>query len=555
MRILQHHAEFIEFQPTEKEIDLAETVEKKLSRYENIVVLFTCIEKEDNEVVGRKAIEDLKSYLEKLKLNKILLYPYAHLSRNLAKPSDALKIIKDMESYAKSLNIETYRAPFGWSKQYSLKIKGHPLAETVKIYTAEEVREKPKEIVKKLGKQPALEKEKLSENDHRIIGPQLDLYSFHEVAPGMVFFHHKGMILRNILEEFSRKVQLERGYQEVSTPMLLNKNLWEISGHTEHYRELMFYTELEGTDFAIKPMNCPGAILIYKTKTRSYKDLPIRLAEFGLVHRNELSGVLSGLFRVRALTQDDAHIFVGQEQLENEIINVIDLVDYIYKTFGFSYTVELSTRPEKYMGDIKLWNKAEDALNEALKRNKIKFKLNPSEGAFYGPKIDFHIKDSLGRKWQLATVQLDFNLPERFDLTYTGQDGKQHRPIIVHRAIYGSFERFIGILVEHYQGKFPVWLSPVQVRVLSISDENVKYAEEILNKLKENNIRAEIDKETSTIEYKIRNAQLQKIPYSLVIGKKEERSKTVAVRSRDGKVNYNVKLENFISQIQKEIKI
>ncbi|MEM5802379.1 MAG: threonine--tRNA ligase [Candidatus Aenigmatarchaeota archaeon] len=556
MRILQHHAEFIEYQPIEKEIELAEPTEKKLTRFENIVVLFTCVEKNDNKEMVKRVVKDLKQYLEKLKINEVLIYPFAHLSRDLANPSDALEIIKELERQTKNLGIQTYRAPFGWTKQYSLKIKGHPLAETAKIYTPEAEGEKidVKEITKRLGKRPVLEKEKLSEHDHRIIGQQLDLYSFHEVGPGMVFFHHKGMILRNILEEFSRKVQLERGYQEVSTPLLLDKTLWEISGHAEHYKDLMFFTELEGREFAIKPMNCPGAILIFKTKTRSYKDLPMRLAEFGLVHRNELSGVLSGLLRVRALTQDDAHIFVTPEQLEEELLNVINLVDYFYKTFSFPYTVELSTRPENYMGELEIWNRAESALKEALKKREIEFKINPGEGAFYGPKIDFHIKDSLDRKWQLATVQIDFQMPERFDINYIDERGKPHRPVIIHRAIYGSLERFIGILVEHYQGKFPLWLSPIQVRILSISDENVEYAEEIVKRLKENNIRVELDSENATLEYKIRNAQLQKIPYMLIVGKKEEENRTVTIRTRDGIVNYNIKLEDFIKQLNEEIK-
>ena len=552
MRILQHHVEFIEYQPIEKEIGLAEVTDKKLVRFENIVVLFTCVERDDNKEVARRSIEDLKSYLEKIKVNRVLIYPFAHLSRDLARPHDALDIIKEMEVHAKKLKIETYRAPFGWTKQYALRIKGHPLAESAKIYTTDEKEERTPIEIKKLGKKPTLEKEKLSDNDHRIIGQQLDLYSFHEVAPGMVFFHNKGVLLRNLLVDFSRKAQLERGYQEVSTPAIVNKNLWEISGHLEHYKNLMFFTELEDNEFAIKPMNCPEAILIFKTKTRSYKDLPIRLAEFGMLHRNELSGVLSGLFRVRSFLQDDAHIFVTPEQLEDELLKVIDLTDYFYKTFDFPYTVELSTRPEKFMGEIKLWDKAEDALKEALKRKKMKYKIKAGEGAFYGPKIDFHIKDSLGREWQLATVQIDFQLPERFELAYTGEDGKQHSPVIVHRAIYGSLERFIGILVEHYQGKFPVWLSPVQVRVLPISDDNIKYAEGVMGKLKGNDVRVEIGKETSTIENKIRNGILQKIPYLIIVGKKEETDKTVAVRTRDGKVKYGVKLDDFVKQLKDE---
>lgn len=555
MRILQSHTDFIAFEPTEKEIDQAEEVEKKKYRYEDIVVLFVSVEEGDNEDLAKRAIRDVKEFLTKIKGNRIIIYPFAHLSRNLAKPKDALKIIKKMESFAKSLKIETYRAPFGWTKALELKTKGHPLAETAKIYTAENGEKVDlKEVVKRLGKRPVLEKEELSEHDHRIIGPQLDLYSFHEVSPGMVFFHHKGMVLRNILTDFSRKIQLSRGYLEISTPLLLDKNLWEISGHLEHYRDLMFFTEMEGRDFAIKPMNCPGAILIFKTQNRSYKDLPLRLAEFGLVHRNELSGVLSGLFRVRALTQDDAHIFVTPQQLEDELLKVIDLVDFFYKTFGFSYTVELSTRPEKHMGELELWDKAEEALKKALKKKEMEFKINPGEGAFYGPKLDFHIKDSLDRSWQLATIQIDFQLPKRFNLSYTGEDGKQHKPVIIHRAIYGTLERFIGILIEHYQGKFPTWLAPVQVRVLSLSDENIDYAKSVEKELADNDIRVDGDYESHTIEYKVRNAQLQKIPHIIVVGKKEEENKTISVRTSDGKVRYGMKVEDFVKEISDEIK-
>lgn len=554
MRILQSHADFIEFEPTQKEIALAEEVEKKKYKYEDVVVLFVSVEEGDNESIGKKAIDDVKEFLGKVKGKRIIIYPFAHLSRNLAKPSDALKIVKEMESYAKKLKIETYRAPFGWTKKMGIQTKGHPLAETAKIYTLEENgKAKTKKPVLRKTKLPKMKEEILSENDHRVIGKQLDLYSFHEVGPGMVFWHNKGWLIRNLLIDFWRKEHQKRGYQEINTPIILDKNLWEISGHWDHFRENMFFTHVEDRDFALKPMNCPGAILVFKNTNRSYKDLPLRLAELGLVHRNELSGVLSGLFRVRALTQDDAHIFVTQDQLVEEIDNVVDMIDYFYKIFGFEYHVELSTKPKKAMGSEEIWDTAENALKKALEKKKLKFKVNPGEGAFYGPKIDFHITDSLGRTWQCATVQVDFMMPERFDLNYVGVDGKNHRPVIVHRVIYGSLERFIGILVEHYQGKFPVWLAPVQASMLSISEENVKYAKSIEKMLSDNGFRVIVDYESNTIEYKIRNSQLQKIPYSIVIGKKEEANKTIAVRSRDGKVKYGVEVEDFVKQLNNEI--
>jgi threonyl-tRNA synthetase len=556
VRILQLHSDFIEYEPIKKEITQAEDVEKKKYKIEEVVVLFTAVEQGDNEATGKNAIDEVKKFLENLKVNKILIYPYAHLSSSLAKPSEALTIVKEMEAHAKKLKIETFRAPFGWTKAFSLKIKGHPLAEQSKEFRAEAVKEKKisEGKIKRLGKKPAIETEKLSEKDHRVIGQKLDLYSFQEVAPGMVFLHNKGMLIRNLLYDFWRKEHIKRGYQEIYTPQILNKNIWLISGHWDHYKDSMFFTKVDDVDFGLRPMNCPGAIMVYKSTSRSYRDLPLRLAEFGLVHRNELSGVLSGLFRVRAFTQDDAHIFVTPERLEDEIINVVDLIDFFYKIFGFEYHIELSTRPENAMGSKEMWNKAEKALKEALNRKKSKFKLNPGEGAFYGPKIDFHIKDSLGRAWQCATVQVDFPMPENFDLSYIADDGKNHRPILIHRVIFGSVERFIGILVEHYGGAFPVWLSPVQVRVLPISEDNKKYAEKIKDELIKNEIRTEIDLQNNTIEYKIRGAQLQKIPYMLVVGDKEEKSKTVAVRSRDGKVKYKIKVDDFIKQVLDESK-
>ncbi len=554
MRILQSHSDFIEYEPVKKEIQQAEDAEEKKYRIEDVLVLFTSVEKDDNESVGKKAIDEVKEFLKKIDGNKILIYPFAHLSRDLAKPSDALKVLKEMEAYSKKLGIETYRAPFGWTKALHIKIKGHPLAEQSKIFTS--AKEEPEiiRLSKQRAKLPKIGEEKLSENDHRVIGQKLDLFSFQEVGPGMVFLHNKGMIIKNQLIEFWRREHYKNGYKEISTPVLLNNNLWKISGHWDHFKDLMFFTEVEDQQFAIKPMNCPGAILIYKNTNRSYKDLPLRFAELGLVHRNELSGVLSGLFRVRSLTQDDAHIFVIPDQLEDEIKRVVELVDHFYKKFGFGYHVELSTRPKDSMGNKELWDKAETALQDVLVKLKMKFKINAGEGAFYGPKIDFHIKDSLGRSWQCATVQVDFQMPERFDLNYTGEDGKPHRPVIIHRVIYGAIERFMGILVEHYQGKFPVWLSPVQARILTISEENVKFAKQVEKKLSETDLRVESDFENNTIEYKIRNAALQKIPYLIIIGEKEQRTKTIAVRDRSGKTKYKLDLEYFIKQIQKEIK-
>ncbi|MBS3055680.1 MAG: threonine--tRNA ligase [Candidatus Aenigmarchaeota archaeon] len=557
MRILQMHADWIEYEPVRKEISGAEEVEKKKYRLEEILVLFVSVEEGDGPKVGIEAVDEVEKFLKNVKVNKILIYPFAHLSRSLAKPDEALKIIKEMEAHAKKLKIEVYRAPFGWNKALAIKVKAHPLAEQSKVFGSSKEKKVEMKSVREIKNPMVLIKrsdfEGLSEKDHRIIGEQLDLFSFQEVGPGMVFLHPKGVILRNILIDFWRKEHSKRGYQEISAPILLNNALWQVSGHWDHFRENMFFSEVENQGFGLKPMNCPNAMLVFKNKSRSYRDLPIRYNELGLVHRNELSGVLSGLFRLRAFVQDDAHIFVDEKNLEKEIIAVIDLVKYFYDVFGFEYSVELSLKPEKAMGDERIWKKAEEALEKSLKDAKIKYSKNPGEGAFYGPKIDFHIKDSMDRKWQLATVQLDSVMPERFKASYIGEDGKEHIPIVIHRVIYGALERFMGILVEHYQGKFPVWLAPVQVRILPISDDNNKHAQKLLNELLENDIRAEGDFDSHKIEYKIKMAQLQKIPYMIIIGKKEEDSKSIAVRDREGKVKFKVKLEDFVKELKKQI--
>lgn len=395
--------------------------------------------------------------------------------------------------------------------------------------------------------------EEVKKRDHRILGKQLDLFSIHEEGPGFIFFHPKGMKIINLLKEFSRKVHEKNGYEEILTPIILNRSLWEQSGHWEHYKENMYFTKVDSRDFAVKPMNCPGSILVFKEKLYSYRDLPKRLMEYGLVHRHELAGVLSGLFRVRSFTQDDTHIYVTPEQMEEEIIRVIDLTGYFYKAFGFDYHVELSTRPEKFMGKIEEWGKAEKALEEALKKRKIDYRLNPGNGAFYGPKIDFHIKDCIGRAWQCATVQVDFQMPQKFDVKYVAEDGKKYTPIIIHRVIYGSIERFFGILIEHYAGKFPLWLAPIQARILTVADRFNPYAQKIKEELEKNNLRVELDTRTESVEYKVRGAQLQKIPIVLNVGEKEEKNDTVAVRTLDGNVKFGVKVNELVKKILENV--
>ena len=395
--------------------------------------------------------------------------------------------------------------------------------------------------------------EEAAKRDHRKLGKELDLFSIQEEGPGFPFFHPNGMIIRNELEDYWRKIHREYGYQEIKTPMILSRSLWEQSGHWDHYRENMYFTQIDELDFAIKPMNCPGGMLVYKTKPHSYKELPIRAGELGLVHRHELSGALHGLFRVRCFTQDDAHIFMMPSQIKEEIQNVIKLFDQVYGTFGLKYHAELSTRPEDSMGDAETWEKTTNALRDAMEDFGLEYVVNEGDGAFYGPKIDFHLTDSIGRTWQCGTSQLDMQLPEKFDLTYTGEDGLKHRPVMIHRVVYGSIERFIGILIEHYAGAFPAWLAPTQVRILPITDKHVAYAKELNDKMFAMGLRVYLDDRNEKIGYKIREAQVQKIPYMLVVGDKEVEEGAVAVRRRSEGDLGAMKADDFIAMLQKEI--
>lgn len=396
--------------------------------------------------------------------------------------------------------------------------------------------------------------EEAKRRDHRKLGKELDLFSLHEEGPGFPFFHPKGMIIRNELENFWRNIHRKHGYTEIKTPIILNEDLWHQSGHWDHYKDNMYFTTIDEKNYAVKPMNCPGGILIYKNTMYSYRDLPLRMGELGLVHRHELSGALHGLMRVRNFTQDDAHLYLTPEQIKEEVLGVISLTDHIYKLFGFNYRVELSTKPENSMGSDEDWENATDALRDALEAANLPYKINEGDGAFYGPKIDFHLEDSIGRTWQCGTIQLDFQMPEKFDLTYVGADGEKHRPVMIHRTIFGSIERFIGILIENYAGAFPVWLAPVQVIILPVSERQQDYAKKLKNKLEELDIRAEADLRSEKIGYKIREAQLQKIPYMLVVGDKEMEAGTVSVRDRKEGDKGIIKFEDFLPQIQDEIK-
>lgn len=579
MKILAIHADFIEFESKKKAIKDAEDIPEKAGkkRIEECLVIFTAVEKRDESNISgtvQQYLKEIKDIASQVKATNVVLYPYAHLSSSLSAPKIAESALKEAEKLLSAdKSFKVTRAPFGWYKSFNISCKGHPLSELSREFTAEgkikveKSAEKPipteaakEEVIdhKKLLAQISksrLETSQLKENDHRILGQKLDLFSFHDTAPGMVFFHDRGLTIYNELVQFWRDEHRRAGYQEISTPQILDKKLWLISGHWAKYKENIFLTNYEGREFAVKPMNCPGGMLVYKSTPKTYRHLPLRVGEMGIVHRQELSGVLAGLFRVIKFTQDDAHIFCTEEQMEQEIKNIIALIDKFFKQFKLEFDrVELSTRPEKRIGDDNTWDKAEKALEDVLKRNKMKYQINAGDGAFYGPKIDFHIRDSLGRTWQCSTIQLDFAMPERFELEYVTSESKMKRPVMLHRVIYGSLERFIGILLEHTNGNLPLWLSPLQVKVVTVTDRNIHFAEEVLEQLKEQGFRAELDASAETIGKKVRNAQLEKANYILTIGDKEVEKKCLAVRTRAGEIKFGVKIAEFLKQLEEERK-
>jgi len=575
MKILSLHCDYIKFKPVKPALKGAklEKAEEKEVRVEEPLVILTAVEKQDesNKDILKEYVENVLDLMDKTKAKRIVLYPYAHLSPSLSSPDFAKNLMVEAESELKKKKTEVFRAPFGFYKEFELKCKGHPLAElsrnigqveqtqsvgkvqvTKSMTSGNEVYDY-KKLLHEISKNK-LNRDKLEDNDHRILGQKLDLFSFSEVAPGMVFWHNNGLIIYNQLQEYWREEHRKAGYQEISTPQILDRKLWQISGHWEKYKENIFLTKYEDKELAVKPMNCPGGMLVFKSSQKSYKDLPLRVGELGIVHRQELSGVLAGLFRVIKFTQDDAHIFCTEEQLENEIKGVIELIIKIYKKLGVTLDhVELSTRPERRIGEEKTWDKAEKILEDVLKKTKLKYKVNPGDGAFYGPKIDFHIIDSLNRPWQCGTIQLDFAMPERFELEYVDSDGSKKRPVMLHRTVLGSLERFIGVLLEQTNGRLPTWLSPIQVKVMSFTDKNIKEVEKLFEELKEAGIRCEIDINAAPVQGRVRDAEVQKIPYIIMIGDKEEKAKTLAVR-KDGKVKFGVKKEDFISDLLKEIK-
>ncbi|MGD0145353.1 MAG: threonine--tRNA ligase [Nitrososphaerales archaeon] len=557
MKILQMHVDFIEYRPVKKEIAGAEEIQPKPVKEEELVVLFTAFEKGDDEELVKKAVSETKGFLSKLGTNRVMIYPFAHISQNLARPSEALSLLLSMEREAVGQGLETMRAPFGWTKALQIKVKGHPLAEMSRSYTHEaqppSASAKPRHEPSQHEMQARVRKSdfgQLPDTDHRSIGERLDLFSFQEPSPGMVYWHDKGLKLKNLLTNFIRAELAGRGYVEVSTPALANTMLWRVSGHWDHYRENMFLTNFGDEEMGLKPMNCPSTFLIYKSRRWSFRELPVRYAIFDPLYRNELSGVATGLFRVKILTQDDAHVIATEDQVEAELADMLDMMEKLYRVFGLQYKVKISTRPDESMGSDEEWERATKTLIRVVEAKGLAYEVKEKEGNFYAPKIDVDIKDSLGREWQCGTFQLDLQMPKQFELSYTGSDGREHIPVVLHRTICGSLERFIGIILEHYQGKLPLWLSPVQARVLSLTDDQVPYAKQVLTSLLAGGVRAEGDFEHATLNAKVRNAQLQKIPYIVVLGGKEEAASTIAVRTRDGKQQLGVRIDDFLADVK-----
>ena len=578
MRMLTLHCDYIKFKPVKKAIkepeELSEERKKEIDVKDPLVVL-TAVEKGDNDSIVKKYIDAIEKTANEVKAKKIVLYPYAHLSSQLSSPDTALEYMTEAESVLKSKGFEVVRAPFGYYKEFELKCKGHPMSELSKEFRVEgeviNAGQASKEAKTKAGKEEIidpvklmnkisptkLDTSKLKENDHRILGQRLGLFMFNESSPGAPYWLPNGLIVYNELLNFWRVEHTKLGYKETMTPLINKKELYHVSGHWDHYKENMFVADMgEDGVYCLKPMNCPNAMLIFKSQTRSYKDLPLRLSDADRLHRFELSGVLNGLLRVRSFQQDDSHNFITEDMIGDEYEEIFKICEKFYGIFGMEYSFRLGTRPQGFLGDIKTWEKAEDTLKKILKKSGKKFAIQDGDGAFYGPKVDILMKDSLGREWQMGTIQLDFQLPQRFGLKYVDKDGKEKTPVVVHRVIYGSLERFIGILLEHTNGALPLWLSPVQVRVVNFTDRNNKSAEKVVEKIKKEipMLRIDSDFRNTTVSDKVRDAEMQKIPYVIVIGDKEEEKGTLAVRKRgDKKPEFGVKLDKFVAELREKL--
>ncbi len=564
MRVLQLDVNRIEFRLVKPEASMYEPADYKSKEVTDALVLMVSIEAGDSESEASAAIDESIAFAKKQKLGKIVLYPFAHLSSNLEGIEKSMELFKQMKGYAINKageSIEVIAAPFGWNKQLSLDIKGHPLSEQSHGYGQssqgnQKSQAKPKAPEQKRIDVSIVKKSDwsgLPDSDHRTIGERQDLYSFQEVSPGMVYWHSNGLIMYNELKHLMRDKEMEYDYEEISTPGIANIALWKVSGHLDHYKSDMFMFESSFGDVGLKPMNCPSSILIFKTRKWSYRDLPYRTAIFDRLYRSELSGVASGLFRVKELTQDDGHIFAREDQIENEVMLLLHMIRETYDVFKMSFTAKLSTKPDNHMGSDDLWEKAERSLKNALEHNDMKYEIKDKDGAFYGPKIDFDVKDSMGRTWQCATIQLDYQLPLNFKLEYAGEDGKPHTPVIIHRAILGSIERFLAVAIEHYHGKFPTWLAPIQAIVVAVSEQVNDYATSVHEAMRKNGIRVKLDISDKTLEYKIRDARMRSIPYIIVVGSKEKEAQTISIRNLEGKQKYGIELNNFIAALNDEI--
>ncbi len=557
MRILQLDVHRIEYRIVKPESDVHEEVERMDQSFDNVIVLLTTIEAGDTDEIADKAISNATEFAKRQKSGGVLIYPFAHLSDNLEDPRKALNLIKRMRE--RESDVKIYSAPFGWNKSLKLDVKGYPLAEQSKHYSAEGDREvdKRKPRGKAVMDTSILKKSDwsgLADGDHRSIGDRLDLYSAQEISPGMVYWHPRGYIIYRELVRMLRERYEQYEYLEISTPTLANVALWHVSGHYEHYNENMFAVDYESGMMGMKPMNCPSTIMIYKTRKWSYRELPFRTVVFDRLYRKELSGTLGGLLRVQEMTQDDGHIFVREDQLESEISSIIRFISEVYGVFGMRYITKISTKdPNNYMGDDALWERATDILRRALGANGLEYGVKEGDASFYGPKIDFSVIDSANREWQCATIQLDYQLPLRFGITYTGEDGKEHSPVLIHRAALGSLERFIGVMIEHYAGNLPLWLSPEQVRIIPISEGFSDYAERIYRTLRSRRIRANLDRSDKTLDYRIRDAKMHKLPYIIIVGKNEMESNTITVRSRSGNQVKELSPELFLERIIGEI--
>ncbi len=551
MKALQLHVDHVEYEPVRREGAVSEEVEPGVTSLREVVVLFASIEEQDDEEVADALLKEVAESMERLGADTLVIYPYAHLSNNLAPPMKALHLVRYMERRAREIGLKVHRAPFGWNKRFSLSVKGHQLAEQFRVMTREKIRVEKRTVAQQA--QPAVIEE--GETQHVQLGRELDLFSIHPIlGSGFPLFHARGRIIRDELIKLIREVNARLGFEEVWTPHVFKSDIWYQTGHYEHYRERMFTLTARGEEYVVKPMNCPGHAMIYASRPRSYRDLPIMYSEFGTVYRNEQPGELTGLFRVRSITQDDGHAFVRPDQIEDVITSILREVVRVFElTLNGRIYSTLSTRPESYIGDPARWDEATEALKQALLKAGLSYEIKEGEGAFYGPKIDIDAVDSLGRRWQCSTIQLDFNLPERLDLKYVERDGTQRRPVMIHRAILGSIERFMGVLLEHYNWRLPLWLSPIQVAVLPVSEKNVGYARGVKDALCSVGIRTELWVE-GTLEKRIRMAHQTRASFTVITGDEEEETGTMTLRDYKGRIVKGLKPPTFTSWILDLIK-